>query len=301
MIDQMRVSSMNRLMIALALNLVNLCPAGQSNSATAQPLQNSQVDYAYVEPNNAEYRLIYERLKARRVLEELRAFLAPLQLPRKVLVKIEQCNELGRLYQPGEPVTICYEYIARLEELAAKIPADGKTQRGVSREDAVVGAFVQVVLQQMSSAVFEILDVPLWGREEDAADKLAGFLMLQFGAETARKLLNGAAYFFEASDRTWTGSDFSDIRGTEAQRFYNYLCIAYGGDKKSFNDFVEGQRARGPGRQRIDLLPQDRAVRCSNEYLDLKWNFDRTIMPSVNDDLLQKVLVRIWLQPGDGK
>jgi Putative metallopeptidase len=292
---------MNRLMIALALNLVNLCPAGQSNSATAQPLQNSQVDYAYVEPNNAEYRLIYERLKARRVLEELRAFLAPLQLPRKVLVKIEQCNELGRLYQPGEPVTICYEYIARLEELAAKIPADGKTQRGVSREDAVVGAFVQVVLQQMSSAVFEILDVPLWGREEDAADKLAGFLMLQFGAETARKLLNGAAYFFEASDRTWTGSDFSDIRGTEAQRFYNYLCIAYGGDKKSFNDFVEGQRARGPGRQRIDLLPQDRAVRCSNEYLDLKWNFDRTIMPSVNDDLLQKVLVRIWLQPGDGK
>jgi Putative metallopeptidase len=301
MIDQMRVSSMKRLMIALALNLVNLCPAGQSNSATAQPLQNSQVDYAYVEPNNAEYRLIYERLKARRVLEELRAFLAPLQLPRKVLVKIEQCNELGRLYQPGEPVTICYEYIARLEELAAKIPADGKTQRGVSREDAVVGAFVQVVLQQMSSAVFEILDVPLWGREEDAADKLAGFLMLQFGAETARKLLNGAAYFFEASDRTWTGSDFSDIRGTEAQRFYNYLCIAYGGDKKSFNDFVEGQRARGPGRQRIDLLPQDRAVRCSNEYLDLKWNFDRTIMPSVNDDLLQKVLVRIWLQPGDGK
>jgi Putative metallopeptidase len=300
MIDQMRVSSMNRLMIALALNLVNLCPAGQSNSATAQPLQNSQVDYAYVEPNNAEYRLIYERLKARRVLEELRAFLAPLQLPRKVLVKIEQCNELGRLYQPGEPVTICYEYIARLEELAAKIPADGKTQRGVSREDAVVGAFVQVVLQQMSSAVFEILDVPLWGREEDAADKLAGFLMLQFGAETARKLLNGAAYFFEASDRTWTGSDFSDIRGTEAQRFYNYLCIAYGGDKRTFSDFVEGQRSRGPG-SRIDVLPQDRAVRCSKEYLDLKWSFDSTIMPSVNKDLLQKVLGRIWLQPGDGK
>jgi Putative metallopeptidase len=301
MIDQMRVSSMKRLMIAFALNLVNLCPAGQSGSATAQPLQNSQVDYAYVEPSNAEYRPIYERLKTRRVLEELRAFLAPLQLPSKVLVKIEQCNKPGRLYQPGEPVTICYEYIARLEELAAKVPADGKTRRGVSREDAVVGAFVQVVLQQMSSAVFEILDVPLWGREEDAADKVAGFLMLQFGAETARKLLNGAAYFFEASDRTWTGSDFSDIRGTEAQRFYNYLCIAYGGDKKSFNDFVEGQRARGPGRQRIDLLPQDRAVRCSNEYLDLKWNFDRTIMPSVNDDLLQKVLVRIWLQPGDGK
>jgi len=85
----------------------------------------------------------------------------------------------------------------------------------------VVGAFVQVVLQQMSSAVYDVLDVPIWGREQDAADKLAAFLMLQFGKETARKLLNGAAYFFEASDRTWTGSDFSDTRGPDVQRFYN--------------------------------------------------------------------------------
>jgi hypothetical protein len=301
MIDPMRVSSMKRVVSALALSLVVLCPAGQSTPAAAQSLQNSQVDIAYVEPSNADYRPIYERLKTRRVLEELRAFLAPLQLPRKVLVKIEQCNEPGRLYQPGQPVTICYEYIARLEELATKIPADGKTQRGVSRDDAVVGAFVQVVLQQMSSAVFEVLDVPIWGRGEDAADKLAGFLMLQFGAETARKLLNGAAYFFEASDRTWTGSDFSDIRGTEAQRFYNYLCIAYGGAKRTFSDFVEGQQSKGPGSRRIDVLPQERAVRCPQEYLDLKWAFDSTIMPSVDQDLLQKVLARNWLQPGDGK
>ena len=62
--------------------------------------------------------------------------------------------------------------------------------------------------------------------------------MLQFGTDTARKLLNGAAYFFEASDQTWTGSDFSDTRAPEAQRFYNYLCIAYGGDQQTFKDFV---------------------------------------------------------------
>ena len=71
-------------------------------------------------------------------------------------------------------------------------------------------------LQQTASAVFDAFNTPIWGREQDAADKLAGFLMLQFGQANARKLLNGAAYFFEASDRTWTGSDFSDTRGTEA-------------------------------------------------------------------------------------
>jgi hypothetical protein len=291
---------MKRIASALTLGLVVLCPPGQPGGAAAQSLQNSQVEIAYVEPSNAGYRPIFERLKKRQVLEELRAFLAPLQLPRKVLVKIEQCNEPGRLYEPGKPVSICYEYIARLEELAAKIPADGRTRRDVARDHAVVGAFVQVVLQQMASAVFEILDVPIWGREQDAADKLAAFLMLQFGNETARKLLNGAAYFFEASGRTWSGSDFSDIRSPEAQRFYNYLCIAYGGDRRTFSDFVEGQ-SKDPGSQRIDLLPQGRAVGCPKEYLDLKWAFDSTILPIVDPDLLQKVLAETWLQPDDGK
>jgi len=291
---------MKRVARAFALALTILGAAVQLFPAAAQDLQNSQIDIAYVEPGKAEYRPIYDRLRARQVLEELRMFLAPLRLPNKVLVKIEQCDASDRLYQSGGPVTICYEYVDRLRELAAKIPADSKTQRGVSREDAIVGAFVQVVLQRMSSAVFDNLDIPIWGREQDAADKLAGFLMLQFGKETARRLLNGAAYFFEASDRTWTGSDFSDTRGTEAQRFYNYLCVAYGGDRRTFSDFVESQ-SMGRGDQRLDLLPEARAVRCPKEYSDLTWAFDSTIMPNVDRNLLGKVAARKWLRPDDGR
>jgi Putative metallopeptidase len=291
---------MKHIVSAFALTVIILCPVGQSGSATAQDLQNSQIDIDYVAPSKVDYRPIYERLKARHVLEDLRAFLAPLRLPKRILIKTEQCNAQDRLYRSGGPVTVCYEYVEQLEKLAAKIPADSKTQRGVSREDAVAGAFVQATLQHMSSAVFDVLDVPIWGREQDAADKLAAFLMLQFGKDTARRLLNGAAYFFEASDRTWTGCDFSDPRGTEAQRFYNYLCVAYGGDKRTFSDFVEGQSKR-PGISRLDLLPEARAVRCSKEYGDLKWAFDSTILPNVDQELLGKVLERKWLRPDDGK
>lgn len=286
---------------ALMLSFAVLCLSDTPTSAAPQDLQNSQIDIAYVEPSEAVYRPIYERLKAHRVLEELRAFLAPLQLPKRVLIKSEQCHQPDRLYQHGAPVTVCYEYIARLEELAAKIPAQGKTQRGVSRDDAIVGGIVQVVLQRMSSAVFDVLDVPIWGREQDAADKLAALLMLQFGTVTARKLLNGAAYIFEASDRTWSGSDFSDTRGTEAQRFYNYLCVAYGGNKRTFSDFVEGDSIHSGGLLRFDLLPLRRAVRCANEYNDLKWAFDITIMPYVNQDLLRTVLVGSWLHADEWK
>jgi hypothetical protein len=293
---------MKRIASKAALRLSILALAGAFFPAAAQDLQNSQIEIAYVEPAKAEYQPIYQGLKKRQVLEELRAFLAPLELPKKITIKTEQCNQPDKLYQPGGPVAICYEYVARLAQLADNIPTDSRAQRGVSRDDAVVGAFVQVVLQKMSSAVFDVLGTPVWGREQDAADKLAAFLMLQFGKETARKLLNGAAYFFEASDRTWTGSDFSDVRSPEAQRFYNYLCVAYGYDKKTFEDFVEHQAGKpGAGTGRSDILPLARAVQCQKEYTDLKWAFDTTIMSTVNQDLLEKVLVRDWLQPGDGK
>jgi hypothetical protein len=300
----MKVVPMQRILIAAAFAVAAAVSTGAP--ATAQARQSGLIDIAYGEPSNAAYRPVYERLQQRRVLEELREFLAPLRLPRRVQVKIEQCGKESSPYEPGGPVVICYEYIHALEKFAEKIPADARTARGVAREDAVVGAFVQVALNQMAHAVFDILAVPVWGREEDAADKLAGFLMLQFGTENARKLLNGAAFFFEASDRTWTGSDFADVRGTDAQRFYNYLCIAYGGDAKAFRDFVQDDSSsRRPGQAgavRIDLLPQYRAGDCHKEYNDLQYAFDQTIMPSVDRALLDKVLARKdWLHSGDGK
>jgi len=271
---------------------------------TATGLQNSQIDIAYIEPANSDYRPIYERLQKRQVLEELREFLAPLKLPRKVLVKLDQCGQLVRPYEPGGPVTICYEYIAEIEKLAPQ----ERTPRGVSRGDAIVGAFVQIVLHEMSHAVFDLLKVPVWGRENDAADKLAGFLMLQFGKDIARRTLNGAAWFFEASDRTWTGSDFSDTRGTEAQRFYNYLCMAYGGDKDTFADFIAPSDAdtkaggKGPrAAPREDLLPQRRVPWCAKEYRELHYAFNQLIMPHVDVELLKLVLARQWLRSDDGQ
>jgi hypothetical protein len=266
---------------------------------TDQDWKLDQIDIAYVEPKDPAYSAIYEDLKRRQILEEVREFLSPVRLPDKVLIKTEQCNAPESPYQPGSPVTICYEYIAKLAALATKIPADGATPRGVTRDDAMVGAIAQAVLHEMSLVVLNQQKIPVWGREEDAADKLAGFLMLQFDDKTAHRLMNGAAFFFEASDQTWTGSDFADVKSTEAQRFYNYLCIAYGSDEKAFGDFVQpsGQQTGGGGVRRDDLLPQTRAVRCRREYADFKLGYDTLIKPCLDQQRLEKVMTRVdWLK-----
>jgi hypothetical protein len=255
-------------------------PSTQTTPQAAPDWGNSHVDIAYREPANPNFQPIRERLMKRKVLEQLRLFLSPLQLPRNLLVQIDQCNAESRPYQPGGPVTICYEYVAKVAQIApAKTPPGG-----LPRESMIVGAFVQTVLHQVSLAVFDILDIPVWGREYDAADKLAGFIMVAFGKEVAQKVLIGAAWFFDASDRTWTGTEFASPQSPEAQRLFNYLCIAFGSDPASFKFLLEQ-----------NLLPTQRAQRCNQEYYSLRAAFMKTIMPHVDQALLKRVQAASWL------
>jgi len=241
---------------------------------------NSQVDIAYREPKDPQFSPIRERLMKRQVLEQLRLFLSPLKLPRKLLVQTDQCGADRQPYESGGAVTICYEYVARIERMAPRNQEPG----GLPPELMVVGAFVQTVLHEVSVAIFDIFELPVWGREEDAADKLAGFIMVQFGKEVALKVMIGAAWFFDASDRTWTGNDFAAVQSTEAQRFYNYLCIAFGSDPATFKFLVDQ-----------NLLPVRRAQRCTAEYYKLRFAFIRTILPHVDQQLLKRVQSANWL------
>ena len=75
----------------LALILLNLSPA--SAAAQGVPVaQNPQVEIAYRPPQKREYQPMYNRLKDRRVLEELRQFLTPLRLPKKLTIQVDQCG-----------------------------------------------------------------------------------------------------------------------------------------------------------------------------------------------------------------
>ena len=82
------------------------------------------------------------------------------------------------------------------------------------------------------------------------------------------------------------------MKDAEAQRFYNYLCMAYGQGPESLGDFVQagGQQATGGSStaSREDLLPQGRAVRCPREYADFKLGYDTLIKPCLDRNSLRR-------------
>ncbi len=229
---------MKRITSAAAVAFALIYPAFHAAPAAAQApanLADPLVDIAYVQPANPAFRPIYDRLVKLQVLEELRQFLAPLRLPRKLTVRVEQCGAATRPFKPQGPAVVCYEMIDQIEKFAAKANEN-------SREIVVVGTFVQAVFHEVAHAIFDILQAPVWGREEDAADRLAAFMMLQFGEAPARKTIGGTATFFALSNRTWTGSAFANVASPEAQRYFNFLCIAYGGAPKSFEYLVKAEK-----------------------------------------------------------
>src|SRR5439155_721153 len=85
---------------------------------------------------------------------------------------------------------------------------------------APVGAVVFVLLHEISHALFDRLRVPILGREEDAADQLAAFMLLRAGEGVARRVLVGAAwmYLHDAAGRMPDETDFSDVHGLDSQR-----------------------------------------------------------------------------------
>ncbi len=289
---------------ALAIWLVAQAVPVAAQTPTVQP--NPQIQVDYVQPKDTSpasdptqykrYMATYEWLQVRKPLDEIQKFMAPLKLPRSIKIQVDSCGAERRPYvpanpvtgAPASPVTICYELIDKIQKIAAGVKDNEPLKRMV-----IVGTFTQAVLHELAYAVFDVLEVPVWGREDDAADRLAAFVLLQFSGEIAHTTMVGSAEFFLLSLRTWTGSAFAGTTSPEGQRFYNFLCIAYGGDSNDFGGWTEAPEGQDP------LLPEHRARQCGHEYQQVRAAFNLRIMPYINPDVLLQVKAAQWFMPGE--
>jgi len=298
------------LSVAILLAAALLAPPAQSE--TAPLVRNERIVIEYLEPRHPifayytdpddpaqakdhetniktyqRYSAIMERLKARLVLEEFSQFLAPLKLPITLRLRTMQCGAVNAFYDPADSsIILCYEYVADIEDRA---PRDTSPE-GITRNEVIVGQIVGTLLHEAGHAVSNLLRLPVLGREEDTADQIAAFIMLQFGRDIARPLIRGEAYGWNQRQRTQ--SRFWGPHSTALQRQHTYLCLAYGMDPATFEDFV-----------RIGWLPKQRAAHCADDYKRVLHAFRETILPHIDMALAKKVMERRWpLQaPGDSK
>jgi hypothetical protein len=273
-----------KLVSALVGSLCVLCTLALATAGWSAPAQSSSIEIAYVPPKNPLHQPIYDRLKDRRALEKLQELLSPFRLPRTLTVKVEGCDGDTNAWYADDAVTVCYEYLRDVWRNAFKHTSFD----GVAQIDVMLGPLFDVFLHEFGHALFDLLDVPLFGREEDAADQVSAYIMLHFGKPEARRLILGTAYAYkvevEGTTEPVAMTDFADEHGTPGQRFYNLLCIAYGADAELFADLV-----------RKGYLPKDRADGCEDEYKQVAKAFERLIAPHVDQQIAKQVMDRSWL------
>jgi hypothetical protein len=277
-------------------------------------------------PISPDLMALRQRMMQRRVLEDYAEFLSPLRLPRTYRVFASGCQggPTDSPYYDNDPLhrwmNLCYSFMAFAETTAdylVKNQAKLKLWTPVSKEQLIAGMFASVVLHESGHALFDLLNVPVFGREEDAADQMAAFIALQFGTDTARTVIKGFAYFwaYEAligkEDPGSTALSifnpnipkdpdthclmdafcaYSDQHGTASQRMYNTLCLAYGGNHAAFQDMIDAH-----------WLPADRVKDCDGEYKQVLLAFGKTIYPYIDQAQMAKVKARQWFQPDELK
>ncbi len=276
------------------LVLLGLAWSGQP--AAAQPAVANRILFDYVRPTDPQHQQIHDKLREKAVLERIQTMLSPFKLQRPLTFRTASCDGEINAWFEGDAVTICYEYVEYVMESASS----RKRPDWVSEHHAVAGAMIDVFLHEGAHALFAYLDIPLLGREEDAADQVAAYMLLSLGRQDTPQLVAGIVYIYlnEAGIRDFPKLrrkrlkfvDYkhdADVHSTPLQRMFKTLCLAYGASPDLFAPAVK----RG-------ALPTERAEGCHEEFAQVDKAFRRLLLPHIDQDVLRGALARDTLTLG---
>ena len=275
--------------ISFRFSLAAMCALLATSCATAvtepAPAGPAKVQIEYMPPTNPKHEAVYKMLKEHQVLENMQMLLSPFRLRFSVLVRTKDCDgQVNAWYDDDtHTVTVCYEYVQDIVDHAPK----ETTPEGVTREDAILGPVHEVFVHEFAHMLFDQYKVPLFGPEEDAADAVAAYSMMQFGPKFAHAAIDGLADMYarkaKAQEKNFEKEDLAEEHPLEQTRLYTLLCYAYGGDPKTFADVV----TKG-------YLPKWRAKDCHDDYERIKYAADTLIRP--HRDMAKSNQVRAYFE-----
>lgn len=133
----------------------------------------------------------------------------------------------------------------------------GTTAHAQDAEEYIRDNVLSIFYHELGHALIDFLDLPIFGQEEDAADVASVMLIHMLYEEEAAQnmiLATGDAFLAEAQNEAGNVA-FWGTHGASEQRFYNMICIFYGGDIEARAELAE-----------LAALPEDRAAWCETEF-----------------------------------
>lgn len=138
--------------------------------------------------------------------------------------------------------------------------AERLTERQVHQAEAFASNNSLFFLyHEIGHLLIDQLELPVLGREEDAADNMATYMLLRQHTPRADRILKDAAYGWLLSgdkyDAEVDTSDFYDAHSFDHQRAFQIVCLMVGSDEKTFGPVADDYG-----------MEKDRQESCSADY-----------------------------------
>lgn len=181
-----------------------------------------------------------------------------IRVDREVPIIARSCGTANAFYNPNtREISLCYELMVE-----SQLKRQREGINGGALSQSVWAETALVLLHEVGHHLIHEYTLPVLGKEEDAADKIAAYILLASDGDVVLKF---GARFFETPERGFfslsTGGtpDYSGVHGLPQQRHANLICWGMGKNPAMFSDQVE--RAK---------LSRDRLQRCNQEYTLMK-------------------------------
>jgi hypothetical protein len=180
--------------------------------------------------------------------------------------------------------------IAALLLVAAIGPAHAQSEDAQSEDaqteaesdpvaDYFVGNVLFIFYHELGHGLIHKLDLPVLGREEDAADQIATLMLMDAGTDSVggEPVLTAAMGWLDSWQKNngeADSSDYFDEHSLDYQRYANIVCLVYGSDPDNYKNLVEEWD-----------LPAERAERCPNDFASAVASWDAVMQDVwVTDD-----------------
>lgn len=156
--------------------------------------------------------------------------------------------------------------------IGAAVAQEATTDEPAGEADPVgdyfVGNLLFVFYHELGHGLIHKLDLPVLGREEDAADQLATLMLMDTGSDSVsgEPVLTAALGWLDSwqkRDGEADDADYFDEHSLDYQRYANIVCLVYGSDPENYGNLIDEWD-----------LPPDRAERCPGDYSSaiLSWD-----------------------------
>src|SRR5438128_800503 len=188
-------------------------------------------------------------------------------LPFDIDIVFKKCDEPNAFYDDEtHQITLCDELIEDYYDLFSD-----KIKDKAKLDEVVSGVIIATLFHEMGHALIDVWNLPITGKEEDAADQFSNLILIEEMEEGEQMALDSALSLKLDADLA-VGEEklYWDEHSLDEQRFYDILCMLYGHNPERYAYLVKD-----------GLLPSERAGLCKDDYAKVKKSWQMLLAPFV--------------------